>query len=230
MMFRTVLAVLAFSVAASASTLTVFTPTGALDASGNPVDASATVTTGANGAVTVSLTNLQSNISAADQLLSDFFFTLGSTPVSVNSTAATSGQLADLNANGTFTAVAGTPTAWTLTDIGGQVHLNSLTNGPSETIIGTASSNPNASLLGNHNPYIEGTANFSFTIANVTSTTVISNGIFSFGTDAGNNITGSCTTGVGVQCTSSTVPEPITSGLVGTGLMALFSLRRRVRG
>jgi hypothetical protein len=29
---------------------------------------------------------------------------------------------------------------------------------------------------------------------------------------------------------SGTVPEPITSGLVGTGLISLFFLRRRVRG
>jgi len=41
--------------------------------------------------------------------------------------------------------------------------------------------------------------------------------------------TGSCANG-GVGCNNSTVPEPITSGLVGTGLISLFFLRRRVRG
>ena len=41
--------------------------------------------------------------------------------------------------------------------------------------------------------------------------------------------TGSCATG-GVGCNSTVVPEPITSGLVGMGLMSLFFLRRRVRG
>jgi len=41
--------------------------------------------------------------------------------------------------------------------------------------------------------------------------------------------TGNCANG-GVGCNSTSLPEPITSGLVGTGLISLFFLRRRVRG
>jgi hypothetical protein len=54
-----------------------------------------------------------------------------------------------------------------------------------------------------------------------------------FDTQCGSSTNTACTGLIGVGTLSGfsgTVPEPITSGLVGTGLISLFFLRRRVRG
>jgi hypothetical protein len=227
-MFRTVLAVLTFSVVAGATPV-LFNTVGGVDAQGNPVSASGSVNVADGGLVTVTLNNLQTGIFAADQLLSDFFFTLSSAPgVPLNTTSTPTGSLVTVASGGVVTSSNATITGWALTSSGGTIHLDSLADGPSQTIIGSVSNAPNASITGNHNPYLNGSATFSFTIAGVTSGTTVSNGIFSFGTDAGDNITG-CVVG-GPSCHSSTVPEPVTSALVGSGLLALFFVRRRVRG
>ena len=227
-MFRTALAALTFSVVASASPV-LFNTVGGVDAKGNPVSASGSVNVADGGLVTVTLNNLQTGIFAADQLLSDFFFTLSSAPgVPLNTTSTPTGSLVSVASGGVVTSSNATITGWALTSSGGTIHLDSLADGPSQTIIGSVSNAPNASITGNHNPYLNGSATFSFTIAGVTSATTVSNGIFSFGTDAGDNISG-CVVG-GPSCHSSTVPEPVTSALVGSGLIALFFVRRRVRG
>ena len=227
---RAILAALAFSLVASGSTIT-FDTVGGVDTAGNPVNASATVTTASGGLVTVTLNNLQASIFEAGQTLSDFFFTLSLTPSAINTSVVPTGSLIDIAPGGAVTTDNGSIDGWVLTSSGATLHLDSLAvSGPSQTIIGPGPfTTANPSITGSsHNPFLNQTASFSFTVAGVTSGTTVSNGIFSFGTQAGDDVTG-CAPGV-AACHSSTVPEPITSGLVGTGLISLFFLRRRVRG
>ena len=74
------------------------------------------------------------------------------------------------------------------------------------------------------------TNDFTFHVANATiadlTTTLVSG--TPFVADIGNLATGN--TGPIDASVHSTVPEPITSGLVGTGLISLFFLRRRITG
>jgi hypothetical protein len=235
MMFRTVLAVLTFSVLASASTITYTTPTGSVNGNLQPVSATTTITTG-SGTIGVTLTDLTASTLDAGQLLSDLFFTLSTAPTTVlnGTTTPTSAPLIDIAANGSVTTNTGAIASWGLTSSGATIHLDSLAGGATQTIIGpgpyTAS---NGSIDGNtgHNPFINQTATFSFAVSGVTANTTVTAASFSWGTAGSTDtVTGVCTAGVGPSCNSSTVPEPITSGLVGTGLMALFFLRRRVRG
>ena len=233
-MFRTIrslLVVLTFSVVASASTITYSTFTGAVDNVGDPVSASATIVTN-NGSITVTLNNLQTSIFNAGQTLSDLFFTLSAAPTTaLNTTTTPTGNLVTVAAGGVVTNVVnGTIDPWALTSAGAIIHIDSLAgSGPSETIIGPSPSvNVNNSITGaTHNPFFNGQAVFTFNVAGVTAGTTVTAATFSFGTDAGDNVCG--VTGAATSCTPS-VPEPVTSGLVGTGLVSLFFLRRRFAG
>jgi hypothetical protein len=221
---------------AQASTLSVVTPTGSTDVSHNPVNASATITTGA-GVVDITLSNLQTNILAADQLLSDVFFTLSGTtsnPTYPSNHAQTQNTVL-VASGGTFTSSTNT-VAWALSENLGVIHLDGLgstatvpaatCNQPACTIIGpptapagTTYSNANSSIAGNgpHNPFIFETANFEIDVTGVTAGTTISNIVFSFGTASGDNITG----------VPSPVPLPASVPLFGSGLALLGWLGRR---
>jgi len=203
-----------------ASTIIYVTPTGSTDSVGETVAANATITTG-NGTVTVVLTNLLANTKSAGQLLSDFMFTLSVTPTTaVNTTSVpTSATLIDVFSAGAGTFHAGTPTAWQVTSSGKVVHIDSLFDGPAQTIIGSGPfTNPNASITGNHNPFVNQTATFTFNVAGVTSSTTVTAASFSFGTTAGDNVTGSvCISNCGVTVQSA--PEPVSFALVGAGLL-----------
>jgi hypothetical protein len=106
-------------------------------------------------------------------------------------------------------------------------HITDLSGGqsPAQTIIGgtvgeSASDYTNAgpSLTGNHNPFLQGEETFVFNIAGVMDTTHITAGVFSFGTDAGGNITGITTP----------TPEPTTTGLLLLAGTAMgFAFRRK---
>jgi hypothetical protein len=108
-------------------------------------------------------------------------------------------------------------------------HSVGSTAGPAQTIIGgtagssTAYSNANGSIDNNapHNPFIQGVAHFTLNIAGVTASTNVTGATFSFGTTVGNNIPA---TGF-----STPIPEPVSSALMGIGLVSLFFLRRRIR-
>jgi hypothetical protein len=226
-MFRTILAVLTFSVVASASTATFATTTGAM-AAGQPVSATVTIGTADGGIVTVTLTDNAAVTTDAGQLLSDLFFTLGTTPTSLgSSTIPTVAPLIDIAGNGTVTTDGSAIASWGLSNSGATIHLDSLTGGATQTIIGPGPYAGNGSINGNpgHNPFINQTASFSFTVGGVDHTTTITAASFSFGTTAGLNVSG-CIPG-GPSCTSVTTPEPISSALVGSGLIGLFFLGRR---
>jgi hypothetical protein len=234
-MFRTVLALLTFSAVAGAATISFATPGGALDTAGDPVSASGTITTNANGTVSVTLTNTFVNLKDAGQLLTDLFFTLGAPPTTTLSTTTTptSGSLINIDGNGVATASGDALATWGLTSSGAVIHLDSLAGGATQSIIGPGGAggvytNGNGSIDGNsgHNPFLTGDVTFNFAVGGVTAATTISSPVFSFGTTAGDNV-GGCIVGATV-CTAPTVPEPISSALVGTGLVGLFFLRRRV--
>jgi hypothetical protein len=167
------------------------------------------------------------------------FFNLGSLNLTGTSLTNIAGTQVIVAADGTTTAGSAVPLAnWDLEFGTGafptEFHLNDLGGGqPKLAIIGPPTagvySSANGSIAGNsaHNPFFEQTATFTITNAAITTNTSISGVVFSFGTTAGDNYGGTCAPGA---CGSPTIPEPITSGLVGSGLIGLFFLRRRVRG
>jgi hypothetical protein len=98
--------------------------------------------------------------------------------------------------------------------------------GPEKTIVGPPNgsnlyASANGSIAGNdpHNPFIGQSATFTLAIPGITSTTTVTNAIFSFGTTEGSNVPGR---------PPQVVPEPATAALLGGGLIALaWILRRR---
>jgi hypothetical protein len=229
-----VLATLTFSMVANASTISVSTPTGS-NIGGQAVNSTATFTTG-DGTVMIDLfNNLTANqVNDVSQNLSDLSFTLSGTFATglVTDTNRTyTGTLINVGTNGVVTAGTGTFNGWDFSNTGSTFVLEDLgsTAGPAQTIIGgtagssTAYSNANGSIDNNdpHNPFIQGVAHFTLNIAGVTASTNVTGATFSFGTTLGNNIPG---TGF-----STPVPEPVSSALMGIGLVSLFFLRRRIR-
>jgi hypothetical protein len=212
-----------------AGTITYSTPAGATNpTSGQPVDVTAMFTTSANQIVVV-VNNLLVNPTDVSQNLSDLFFTVSTGQNSGTITqAASSGTSRTVAGNGTFTDN-GTisPTHWALQTSGSQLLLNDLTGGqPTQTIIGSPNgsgvySNANGSIAGNgpHNPFLFGPVTFTLDVTGVTAASTITAATFSFGTVAGQNVTG-----------VPSVPEPTSSTLIAIGLTSvtgLATLRRR---
>lgn len=235
-MIRVILGALAFSLAASASTISFSTTVGAMNGNNQAVSASGTVTTNANGTITVTLADNLANPTDAGQLLSDLFFNVSAAPTTALNTTVTptGGSLIDIASTGVATSSTDAVASWGLSSSGTTIHLDSLVGGPSQTLIGAGGTggvytNANGSIAGNgpHNAFMTGTATFTFAVGGVTDLTTISSPIFSFGTASGDNVSG-CIVG-GPSCNSVVVPEPMTSGLIGMGLISLYFLRRRVR-
>jgi len=206
---------------AQANVFTFVTPTGS-STGGGPVNASATVTTNANGTVTIVLSDLQANPTDAAQLISDFDFML-SNGATTGTLASATGQEVSIAGNGSFVlSGAGLPfTGWQLnSNVSGGIQLSALGGGqPTHLIIGPPGgatySNANGSIAGNgpHNPFVFGTGTFVVTAAGVTAATNITSAVFSFGTTAGVNIPG-------IPGTTPPVPEP-TSLVLGATVIGM---------
>ena len=205
---------------AYADSVTYVTPSGSISG-GQPVDASATFTTG-SGVITIILTDLQTNPTSVGQLISDLDFVLSSG--ATGTLASSSGQEIAVEEDGSFVlgAVVATGWAFNATVSGGlQLDVLGTPTGPSHLIIGPPGTNgytnANGSIAGNapHNPFLNQTASFLIDAPGVTDSTTVTSAIFSFGTTPGNDVPG-----------TKTVPEPssLTLLLVG-GVVSV--LRKR---
>lgn len=220
------------SASAASVTFTLAAGTTVPDSGVNlPVNASATVTTMDGGGITVILNDLQASPLSAAQLLSDFTFTLGNSFTGLGSTITPTGvTLIDISSTGVRTVNSTTAVAtWGLsTTAGNGIHIDSLTGGATQTIIGPGPySAGNGSIAGNngHNPFIDQTATFTFTgLTGVTSATQITGATFSFGTVAGVDRPG--VPGGGPSGNPTPEPGSLFLSLAGAGLIAIGMVRR----
>lgn len=209
-----------------ANSFTFTTPTGSTT-SGGAVNASATLTTNANGTVTIVLNNNQANITDVAQAISDFDFVL-SNGATTGTLSASSAQQITIASGGTTTLGSTGSTGWKIdTSVSSGIGLTVLgtTTGPSGLIVGPAGAGgvftaANGSIAGNgpHNPFLNQSASFTVAVAGVTAATNVTGATFSFGTTAGVNVTGT---------PSAPTPEPETLALFGMGLLGIGGIVRR---
>ena len=169
------------------------TPAGAT-AGGQPVNATAIISTSDSGAAFVTIINNQANPTSIIQAVSDLFFDLNG-PVGSGSLNTSQGVERNIATDGTFTDGNTVDTGWDLSHAGSTFHLNVLGTaiGPAHLIIGgpdinsNVYSNANGSIAGNgpHNPFLAGPAFFMIEDFGIFGATQVSNVIFSFGTEAG---------------------------------------------
>ena len=172
------------------------TPAGAT-AGGQPVNATAIISTSDSGAAFITIINNQANPTSIIQAVSDLFFDLNG-PVGSGALNTSQGVERNIAANGTFTDGNTVDTGWALSHVGSTFHLNVLGTaiGPAHLIIGgpdinsNVYSNANGSIAGNgpHNPFLAGPAFFMIEDFGIFGATQVSNVIFSFGTEAGTNV------------------------------------------
>jgi hypothetical protein len=209
-----------------AAVITYHTPAGS-ELDDLPVHAEAEFTTG-NGQLTIELRNLQADPRSVIQNVSDLFFKV-STGQTDGTIASSLGVPREIDGDGGYDDGAPVDTGWKLESVVLDdmtfFHLVVLgtTIGPAHTLIGP----PNAgtdnyddakgSIAGNmpHNPFLAEEATFVIDIEGLTANSTVTDAIFSFGTEAGENIVG--------------VPEPAALTLAGLALVAgvlAFSRRR----
>jgi hypothetical protein len=182
------------------ATSVTFTGTGTVGST--PVSAEATLTTGTNS-VSITLTNLHSNPTDIVQTLSDFGFTLSTTPSGASMLSSSGGRERTVASNGTFIDGSVVATEWALSASGPDLTLDVIGTpiAPAHTIIGgpdatNTYSNANGSIAGNgfNNPFLAGAVSFLLSVPGVTAETTVTAVTFSFGTTAGNDVPGEAPT------------------------------------
>jgi len=210
---------------AQAGMITFTIPSGTT-VGGQPVSASATITT-SNDTISVTLNNTQANPTSVIQALSDLFIKFDNSQVagSLTSSSAMERTIAD---NGSFTNGSTVSTGWEVDNItsgGLRLHVLGTPPAPSHLIIGPPNgsnvySNANGSIAGNkpHNPFLAESATFELNVPGVSADTTITGVTFSFGTTEGNNVP--------VGGGPPAVPEPASVVLAGLGVMGFAAYRR----
>jgi hypothetical protein len=202
------------------------TPSGSVDSSHDPVSAQATFNI-SSGEIVITLSNLQTGIHAAGQVVSDLSFTtVNANNLSSSVLASSSAQQVTVIGSGNrgYSLGSTVSTGWGYAT--GSGHLSDLVNGdsPRHTIIGPPTYNPNSSITGNHNPFLYESATFTITGAGITSNTTIASATFSFGTTAGDDVRGT-------QVVTTSTPEPSTIAIAGLGALGFigYGLCRRLK-
>jgi hypothetical protein len=194
---------------------------------GNNVAAQATYTTSGDH-VTLTVTNTTAGMFASNQAITDVLLDF-STDATGLGAFTQDGQLADVATGGGVTNVAGDPTRWHISLLSGNVYLDALGGGqPSDMIASTNFGSTNGGF-DNFNPYILGTATFTFDLLGASHLNLAALQ-FSFGTEHEFKAFGTCTVDCGViNPTGGGVPEPASWALmiVGFGGMGMTLRRRR---
>jgi len=188
------------------------------DPSNTTVGGTACFTVSTN-TVSVTLTNTEANIQSLAQTLSDISFS-----VSGGGAASVTSQNGNLitytDGSATQTTSNGSGNAWTISGSSGSYTLTGLVGSDKTLIIGPVTSPSTYCIpkcpdgIGNSqfNPYFNQSATFTLAIAGVSTTSTISNVVFSFGT-APETLVG--------------VPIPAAVWLFGSGLVGLIGIARR---
>jgi hypothetical protein len=187
-----------------------------------------------NGTVTITLNNNLTNpqvVSVIQNVSAVYFQVSGYNLAAVSLSGSNSTQSTNIdNAGNAVLAGAVNPTGWAAGHSGSTITACvicafgiSSPAGPDQTIIGGDGNgvyaNANGSIAGNnpHNPFLVGTVTFTLVVPGVTVDSTFSNVVVQFGTAA-------------TPPTTTSVPEPASMFLLGSGLVgAAASIRRRRR-
>ena len=219
------LALLAVTIVSSSAAASTITYTTAADATagGLAVDDSAQFLVG-NGTITVTLNNLQSDMTSVIQNISDLSFSISSGQTSGTLTGSSGQEITITDGTGTLGAFVDTGWALSNNTPAGSLELCVIcaTNpgiAPAHTIIGSGPYPTNGSIdTDSHNPFLFGPVTFTLSVPGVTSLDTITSATFSYGTSLGTFVPGVACTPGSPDCALTTVPEPATLALLGTGL------------
>ena len=204
-----------------------FTTPGGSAVNDGPVSASATFATSTNS-IQITINDLLANPTSVGQLVSDISFRADGLTTGAGGANVPSGSYVSVGSGGS-TSGGACCANWELTNTNGIYHLTALAGGaytgPAYLIIGPADGNgvysdANGSIARNrpHNPFIAESALFTLGVIGATASTVISDVVFSFGTQAG----------VDVPAVTA-VPIPAAAWLFGSGLLGLGAMAKRRR-